>query len=83
MSEMVERVAKAVSDEFLEAGATPPWSSDCVKIARAALAAIREPTNAMMLAGMADYLSQERQDFKRVPWNGRRLFAVMIDEALK
>ena len=45
---MVERVATAISNAMAEHGATPIWSD---RIARAAIEAMREPTQAMIDKG--------------------------------
>ena len=58
MSEMVERVAKAIRDHNMRQGGVEP-ASDMTPFeaqhytaeARAAIAAMREPTEAMVLAG--------------------------------
>jgi hypothetical protein len=49
MSEMVERVARAIEDEC--AGCDPRNFSAFTNAARAAIAALREPTEAMVMAG--------------------------------
>lgn len=85
MPEMVERVARAVMEADDRASAEaegaangyPPAISDwAVFVARAAIAAMREPTEAMRLAGeqVGDY-----------PWDGskpNRIFTAMIDAAI-
>lgn len=81
MSEMIERVARAIEAAALKAGegslaaGKPQGLSEIM--ATAAIAAMREPTERMNFAGQAvgDY-----------PWDGRkpsRIFTAMIDEALK
>jgi hypothetical protein len=87
-SEMVERVAMAIARS--RHGASLRWEQEtgglrqsALDDARAAIAAMREPTEAMMKAGLQHYLMQERADFKRIPFNGRTMFQFMMDKALK
>jgi hypothetical protein len=69
VSEMVERVAAAIIAGFDEI-TEPEEREDALKLARAAIAAMREPTEAMLIAG------QNR--------NARLdAYRDMIDEALK
>ena len=58
MSEMIERVAKAIGTvaanshgHTLAAWAVSPEREDCLRFARAAILAMREPTNEMLRAG--------------------------------
>lgn len=87
MSEMVERVAKAQWDLDRASGGRPAWGdadhehrSAAMELARAAIEAMREPTEGMIDAG-ADADAPE--------WGGIGLMAaltawcLMIDEALK
>ena len=67
MSEMIERVAKAILKEQQTNRSAFPDSRD---IARAAIEAMREPTSAMAKAAYRD-------DAPQVVWRD------MIDEALK
>lgn len=62
MNEMIERVAKAI-------GKLPLITSN-TELAKAAIAAMREPTEEMILAGDSDV-------------NGRGNYKNMIDAALK
>ena len=77
MSEMVDRVAMAVHDalgnpEDIEAKA------GCLEIARAVIAAMREPTEAMVMSAPFSYDFGEGDK-----WSVRVLWRRMIDEALK
>jgi len=79
MSEMVEHVARAMADKLSEQqfGSTTPWHDpefrqNAMEVARAAIKAMREPTENMIRAGyLADTLALEDA------WRE------MIDEALK
>jgi len=79
--EMIERVAKAIAEAPLKQSDT--IDQDYATMARAALEAMREPTEEMMKAGLQHYMMQERDGFNKVPFNGRTMFQFMIDEALK
>jgi hypothetical protein len=70
MNEMVKRVAMAI-----EASDQSTYGN----IARAAIAAMREPTGEMM--DKADFSLSERLGFRMVP-EARRIWQLMIDEAL-
>jgi hypothetical protein len=72
MSEMIERVAKAIEESIWEPG------QDSVIAARAAIEAMREPTEAMLEAA-----SIEAQ--KPAGWHMvyRNIHRAMIDAALK
>ncbi len=67
VDDMVERVARAIQEGIpLE----PTWE-DCLGLARDAIAAMREPTEAMILRGEED---QYRVEY---------IWRYMIDESLK
>lgn len=71
MSEMVERVAKAIMARFND-----PLPFHAEELARAAIEAMREPTNAMERAG------DEYGRFTNGP-SACVVWEAMIDEALK
>lgn len=76
MSEsMVERVAKAIRDCEASHDGSLPWIEHC---ARAAIEAMREPTQAMLDAG--DEYDMQFVDEGGYPWE---YYRVMIDAALK
>jgi hypothetical protein len=87
MSEMVERVAKAVA-ESIHPGSNWPWSDyfsdtrltaeDLRDIASAAIAAMREPTDEMCLAVTEAVCAQPGKLFR-----SKDVWQAMIDEALK
>ena len=106
MSEIVERVARAIFADMVRGTSRPDWAweetSDTAKetwcrTARAAIAALREPTDAM-LAGVIRFpghLLAEHPDHDD-PWHNQMLAATqadrmalrqrwidLIDEALK
>ena len=91
MSEMVERVARAMASKLSEQqlGSDPPWHDpefrqNAIEVARAAIEAMREPTNEMICA--ADNLSSEistADDRISVPASPEMTWPAMIDEALK
>lgn len=78
MSEMVERVARAISAEHIRLdGMTweqchPKYQEDRRRMARAAIAAMREPTQAMILG-----------DNKHDDYDPKYVWQLMIDEALR
>lgn len=75
MSEMVERVREAI----LSVPAITPqltWAEKCELFARAAIAAMREPTDAMISGAHRGYMPGE-------PVRTRDAWANMIDEALR
>jgi hypothetical protein len=79
MSEMVERIAKAIC-----AGDAWPRQADIARtLARAALEAMREPTNAMIAAieNKAEERYQAAPDMQR--FYGDDLWRAGIDEAVK
>jgi hypothetical protein len=83
----LEQVARALWEQY--ATTTRKWEEakpyerkKLLADARAAVEALRDPGEAAMQAGVADYLSQERHDFKRSPWNGRRMFDAMMNAIL-
>jgi len=73
MSEMVERVARALSGWL---HGSPSWES-CFPMARAAIEAMREPTEAMVWAGRADHLTVDGEEWSKPIWQA------MIDAALE
>ena len=84
MSEMVERVAKAIYEKRNGQGCRP-WSRQpsahkfpYIEDARAAIEAMREPTEAMLTAG--DDCCGE---YGCGVWRMREIFTAQIDAALK
>lgn len=80
MSEMVKRIERTIAEQFLKA--VPKWD----EIARAAIAAMREPTEEMLSLGDSAIPRAEADE------TGRRMMGrevaleawrAMIDEALK
>lgn len=79
MSEMVERVAAAIKSEFRPPDGIPSMTlSDdaCTRFARAAVAALRDPTESMLRAG-AKGCGEDREEVAGGAWEA------MIDAALK
>lgn len=81
---MVERVAKAMYEkesrlkwEKCTAGGRLWW----LKAARAAIEAMKEPTEKMVGIAFNDYMSWERQK-SGIPWNAKRAYSLMIQAAL-
>jgi hypothetical protein len=72
--EMVERVARAIA--YSETADPEMWSA-FVEVARAAIAAMREPTEAMLQAAS----NAPREPF--APTEPRDTWQAIIDEALK
>lgn len=77
MSEMVERVAKAIGAEIPINAAPDVW----IGVARAAIEAMWEPTEAMVIAGAEtiDERLPNDQAFRQI----RHIWPDMIDEALR
>jgi hypothetical protein len=71
MTDMIERVAKAINDAMLQHGDYKPD-----ELARAAIAAMRDPTIKMMIARLEAQV-QHTGFLPRVGWE------VMIDAALE
>ena len=71
MTDMIERVAKAINDTMLQHGDYKPD-----ELARAAIEAIREPTEKMIDAG-----SKEQRNILSKPIEG--IWTAMIDAALE
>jgi hypothetical protein len=75
MSEMVERVASAVSEAMMDCSGIEYREEEPRIVARAAIKAMRVPTQAMFEAGQAgDNWSQ---------MDARLIWRAMIDEALR
>tara|TARA_R110000868_G_scaffold309027_1_gene570439 strand:- start:3353 stop:3583 length:231 start_codon:yes stop_codon:yes gene_type:complete len=68
MTDMIERVAKAINDTMLQHGDYKPD-----ELARAAIAAMREPTEDMVEAGYYDAMAED----------AKATFTAMIDAALE
>lgn len=68
MTNMIERVAKAINDTMLQHGDYKPD-----ELARAAIAAMREPTEEMVEAGYYDAMAED----------AKATFTAMIDAALE
>jgi hypothetical protein len=81
MSEKVDQVAKAIADYWLSDGFDPSEPSDGA--ARAAIAAMREPTEAMQDAGIRAPEAIRPSCDHEVVVNPGRIWRQMIDEALK
>ncbi|MEH2501224.1 hypothetical protein V1290_000035 [Bradyrhizobium sp. AZCC 1578] len=77
MSEMIERVAKAIQRRALERGTNPVHPAAIHHLAAAAIEAMREPTVEMLVAAQEDWMcvraAEERGDF---------IWRAMIDAAL-
>lgn len=73
MSEMIERIAKAIKAKAWAID-LPLRDEECSEIARAAIEAMREPTNAMMFAP---------PDVQFGPADAEFVWHCMIDEALR
>ena len=71
MTDMIERVAKAINDTMLQHGDYKPD-----ELARAAIAAMREPSEKMIDVGF-----KEQQTILSKPIEG--IWTAMIDAALK
>lgn len=87
-SEMVERVARAISHAFREEGShwDGKWESDAehhefLRAARAVISAMREPTEEMLAAGGSGGLSH--RDGSPNPHAADACWRLMIDAALK
>lgn len=88
MSEMGERVARAIAIEF---GVSAEWwdrsvgagHDHFVRQARAAIEAMREPTELMKVAGERRADLERGQSYQDVRTLYGRVFESMIDEALK
>lgn len=89
---MVERVAAAIHDDWQNAGAGPNnrhWSETCESLpgmanafrkhARAAIEAMREPTEAMINAAPASYSASFREIWPKICAD---IYRAMIDAAL-
>ena len=86
MTDMIERVAKAINDAMLQRGDYKPD-----ELARAAIAAMREPTSAMYMAGGIVSPSAHLADKDYKPYGTRTIgdmaaksaWEKMIDAALE
>jgi hypothetical protein len=88
MSEMVERVAEAIVAEMVRQCGTPPpkdptLSEGAIKVARAAIEAMREPSNRMKGAGdrMRTHLDDEPHPFEIN--DSVAIWRAMIDAAIE
>lgn len=72
---MIERIAKAIGDEMCGY-----IIDDLESLARAAIAAMREPTEEMCQAAMIAAVTEENKGIEYAPMQG---WKAMIDEALK
>ena len=78
MSEMVERVATAIQRTFKERGALQPSMQEARVMARAAIEAMREPTEEMVDAGFPAINNYP------APYNQMKFgYQAMIDAALQ
>lgn len=79
VSDMVERVARAIFD------ASDHETSDCIDMARAAIAAMREPTAAMAEAGKVPItiVATIPPSDEPKPLYGVQVWQAMIDAALE
>jgi len=94
VSEIVERVAKAAYEKWIEGVETlePPWEQmpqdfrdRMIGAQRAAIAAMREPTDNMIVAGderILRHLSSHEM-MSAIPTPSQNCFTAMIDEALR
>lgn len=98
MSEMIETVAKAIGTELWGAEiydrsaagdatlskSTRLIADECRGAARAAIAAMREPTEAMCDASLGDWPESQLSRFGAMEdLHPRDVWQIMIDEALK
>lgn len=74
MSEIVERVATVLQEQALRNHITGLINEDAIFLARAAIAALRDPTEAMLAA--AELLPKEQS-------TDSGIYSAMIDAALK
>jgi hypothetical protein len=81
MSEMVERVAKAIEKGIADLDLRGPGSLDYPSVARVVMEAMREPTDAMAKAG-SNTIDEKMPDAKALR-QVLYIWADMIDEALK
>jgi hypothetical protein len=89
MSEMgmVERVARAIAksacgdDEALDDRGTPAWRA-CLNEAKVAIKAMREPTEAMILAACAKAKEEQVRPIEINRIDADTLYRAMIDAAL-
>lgn len=77
MSEMVERVTTAIAMELY--GSEEVWT----RAARAAIAAMREPTEDMLAAGARVITERNGDIAPEAEWLARLAWPVMIQTALK
>lgn len=90
MSEMVERVARAIYERDEAGAGTPvPWDdagpltvAHAYNVARAAIEAMRIPTKEMVDAGMSEISDVTVSDPKASAWDAMRFYRAMIDAAL-
>ncbi|HLX18470.1 MAG TPA: hypothetical protein VKS24_25055 [Bradyrhizobium sp.] len=87
MNEMVERVAEAIYKT--DPVGVRPWQDapisnrdDCLACARAAIAAMREPTEAMVEAGEAEMYEHHEKPEDWTLENTKTAWMMMIDAAL-
>lgn len=97
MSEMVERVAKALfrsrcfpeheefwPDRIDEIVSGPPFDADGFRgMSRAAIEAMREPTGEMVENGAADFPIAKDYGPEKYHPAAKQIYQAMIDEALK
>ncbi len=77
MNEMIERVANAMAFHSDRQAHTKPWMVKWDDLARVAIAAMREPTEAMLDAAVARDYRGEGPDTASEHWRA------MIDQALR
>jgi len=85
MSEMIKRVARAIfvaADDAHNTWPTPDHP-ECVKMARAAITAMREPTEAMIKRGdEVEWYDGDDRLMSAGAYNAEKIFQAMIDTAL-
>jgi hypothetical protein len=90
-SKMIERVARAIVSAYCDRAVDAPHNDEIteadIEAARAAIAALREPSEAMMKAGSLPYrwTTHEAPPRLELPfgWTTTDAWQAMIDEALK
>lgn len=97
MSEMVEKVARAIANSMIVQNPSLVLGADgmsyyddydnkwyeCLPVARAAIEAMREATDEMLIAGAAFYHDNWRKDHVREDTSTPFIWTAMIDAALK
>lgn len=83
MNEMIERVALAIYEEGLVRARTKDYTHEALlAVARVGLAAMREPTAAMIDAGWDSAIATSGEGTLPLPERIERVWQAMIDAAL-